>query len=138
MRRTSTIGSDCPRPPPRLDERMALDPTKLTRRRDLDRADCWLIYCADIHAGIIAKAIGMPNAVNHWSWSAGFYPGSRAGEIKSGSAETFEAARAAFEKAWQHFAATRTEADYQAWRDHRDWTARKYSLRDGGQPVPLR
>jgi hypothetical protein len=70
---------------------------------------------AMFHAGTIAKATGMPNAVNNWNWSAGFYPGSRPGEVKTGSAETFEAARVAFEKAWQHFAATRTEADYQAW-----------------------
>jgi hypothetical protein len=117
---------------------MTIDPTKLTRRRDPDRADCWHIYCADIHAGTIAKAVGMPNAVNHWNWSAGFYPGSKPGEIKSGSADTFESARAAFEKAWQRFAATRTEADYQARRNQRDWTARKYSVRDQGQPVPAK
>jgi hypothetical protein len=50
----------------------------------------------------------------------------------------FEQARAAFQIAWRIFSANRTEADYQAWRDHRDWTARKYALRDRGEPVPLR
>ena len=117
---------------------MTFETTTLTRRRDPHRADCWLIYCGDIHAGTIAKAIGMPNAMNHWNWTAGFYPGSRPGEIKSGSAETLEAARAAFEKAWQRFAATRTEADSQAWRDLRDWTAQTYAARDSGRPLALR
>jgi hypothetical protein len=117
---------------------MQLRSTKLTRRPDPHRPDCWLIYCGDIHAGTIAKAVGMPNAVNLWNWSAGFYPGSRPGECKSGTADTCELAKAAFEKAWLAFASTRTEADYQAWRDHRDWTARKYAARDHGEPVPMR
>jgi len=117
----------------------AMIPTApLTRRRDPDRPDCWFIYCGDIHAGTIAKAVGMPNAQNHWNWSAGFYPGSRPGEIKGGSAETFEKAKARFERAWLVFASRRTEADLQEWRDQRDWTARKYALRDRGEQVPIR
>jgi hypothetical protein len=91
-----------------------------------------------IYAGTIAKAVGLPNGATQWTWQAGFYPGSKPGETKTGSADTFEAARAAFERAWLAFAATRTEADYQAWRDQQRWTARKYSLRDQGQPVPVR
>ena len=117
---------------------MTLDFTKMTRRRAADRLDCWLIMCGDIRAGTIGKAVGMPNAVNHWNWSAGFYPGSKPGEIKTGSAETFEAAREALEKAWHAFASTRTEADLAEWRDHRDWTAKKYAGRDAGLPCPRR
>jgi hypothetical protein len=105
----------------------------LTRRRDKHRAECWLIYYGDIHAGTIAKAVGMPNAKNNWNWRAGFYPGSRPGEVKSGSADTFEEAKAKFERAWLAFASSRTPEDYQAWRDHRDWTARKYAARDRGE-----
>jgi len=41
-------------------------------------------------------------------------------------------------RAWRTFSARRTEADYQAWRDHRDWIARKYAMRDRGEQVPLR
>jgi hypothetical protein len=59
-----------------------------------------------LQAGHIARSVGRPNAQNEWTWSAGFYPGSRPGEIKTGTADTFEAAKAAFEKAW--------------WRDQRD------------------
>ena len=67
-----------------------------------------------------------------------FYPGSQPGEQAHGTADSFDSARADFEKAWQVFTSRRTEADYQAWRDQRDWTARKYAARDRGQPVPLR
>jgi hypothetical protein len=37
-------------------------------------------------------------------------------------------ARADFEGAWQRFLSKRTEADFQEWRDERDWTARKYAM----------
>ena len=54
----------------------------------------------------------------------------------SGTAATFEQARADFAKAWQVFSAKRTEADYQAWRDQRDRTARKYERWDRGERLP--
>lgn len=115
-----------------------MDFNNLRRRRDRERPDCWHIYCDDIHAGTIALATGRPNAAIEWQWSAGFYPGSHPNEIKSGTAPTFEAAKAAFERAWIVFASKRTEADFAEWREHRDWTAKKYALRDSGQPVPIR
>ena len=34
------------------------------------------------------------------------------------------------------FLSKRTEADFQAWRDARDWTARKYALWDAGKRLP--
>jgi hypothetical protein len=117
---------------------MQFDFNKLTRRRDPYRPECWRIYCGDICAGWIAKAVGMPNAMNLWTWSAGFYPGSGPGEIKGGTANTFEEARAKFERAWLTFASSRTPDDFEEWRDQRDWTARKYAARDAGQPVPRR
>jgi hypothetical protein len=110
----------------------------LTRRPDPHRKDAWLVYADDICAGSISRAVGLPNAAEAWKFSAGFYPGSRPGEIKSGSADTFDEARAAFEIAWRTFASTRTEADFEAWREQRDWTARKYAARDRGEEVPLR
>jgi SMP-30/Gluconolactonase/LRE-like region len=60
------------------------------------------------------------------------YPGSRPGEC-SGTSESFEEARADFEAAWRVFLSKRTEADFQAWRDQRDWTERKYALWDSGK-----
>jgi hypothetical protein len=66
------------------------------------------------------------------------YPGSKPGEQRGGTADTFDQARADFEKAWQVFSSKRTEADYEAWRERRDWTARKYALMDRGEKVPVR
>jgi len=40
-------------------------------------------------------------------------------------AATFDQARADFEAAWRVFLSKRTESDFQAWRDQRDWTTRK-------------
>jgi hypothetical protein len=67
-----------------------------------------------------------------WEWRCGFYPGSRPGECRSGTAASLDEARAGFEAAWKVFLAARTEADFQAWRDQRDWTAKKYALWDAG------
>jgi hypothetical protein len=34
------------------------------------------------------------------------------------------------------FLAKRIEADFQTWRDHRDWTAEKYRRFDRGERMP--
>lgn len=39
----------------------------LTRRRDPHRSDCWPIYFSDIHAGTIARAVGVPGAAERWT-----------------------------------------------------------------------
>jgi hypothetical protein len=49
------------------------------------------------------------NAVTHWSWRS--YPGCRPGEIRCGTAQTYELAKIAGERA---FASTRTEVDFDA------------------------
>jgi hypothetical protein len=61
--------------------------------------------------------------------------GSRPSECSSGTAETFDQARAEFEEAWRVFLSKRTEADFQAWRDQHDWTERKYTLWDAGKKL---
>ncbi|WP_152535619.1 hypothetical protein [Bradyrhizobium sp. Ai1a-2] len=63
-------------------------------------------------------------------------PGTEPGQHRYGAAATFDDARAAFALAWQKLAATRTDADYQAWRDHRDWTMWKYRMHDLHLPLP--
>jgi hypothetical protein len=45
-------------------------------------------------------------------------------------------ARLDFEVEWRQFSARRTPADYQAWRDQRDWTARKYAMWERGERFP--
>jgi hypothetical protein len=74
-----------------------------------------------------------PHDEDPWEWHCGFYPGSHPGEHRSGAAASFEEARADFEQAWRVFRSKRTEADFQEWRDDRDWTARKYALWDAGR-----
>jgi hypothetical protein len=102
---------------------------ELTRRRSADhRHNCWHIYYGDA----IAERTGNPHDTDPWEWSYG-YPGSHPREHQSDTAATFEQARADFERAWQVFLSNRTEADFQTWRDERDWTERKYALWDAGR-----
>lgn len=83
--------------------------------------------------GSEARRVGQPHDQHPWQWLCGFYPGSSPGEQQGGTPPTFEQARANFEVAWQVFSARRTPPDYQAWRDQRDWTARKYAMWDRGE-----
>ena len=108
----------------------------LTRRRYSERPDCWHVYHGDVHVGTIARRVGNPMTTDQWEWRCGFYPGSNPGECTSGTAATFHQARADFEAAWRIFSSKRTEADYQAWRDQRDWTARKYAMWERGELMP--
>jgi hypothetical protein len=72
----------------------------LTRRRNRDALqETWLIYFGDVRVGAVSRSVGNPNAAPQWQWRCGFYPGSAPGECKSGTAASFEAARAAFEAA---------------------------------------
>jgi hypothetical protein len=105
----------------------------LTRRRSEHRQQCWHIYYGDVHVGTIAERVGNPHDTDPWEWSCGFYPGSHPGEHRSDTTATFDDARADFERAWLVFLANRTEADFQTWRDERDWTERKYALWDAGK-----
>jgi hypothetical protein len=88
-----------------------------------------------VQVGTIARRVGCPVDVDQWSWLCGFYPGCDPGEHRDGTAETFEQARVDFEIAWRALLATRTEADFQAWRDQRDWTARKYAMQERGEKM---
>jgi hypothetical protein len=95
----------------------------------------WHIYYGDVHAGTIAIRCGIPFDEDPWGWQCGFYPGSYPGECASGVAAAFDQALAGFEQAWRVFLSKRTEADFQEWRDQRDWTARKYALWDAGKKL---
>jgi Ni/Co efflux regulator RcnB len=52
------------------------------------------------------------------------------------TAVSFEAARSAFEIAWRAFLSKRTDADFEAWREHQAWTAEKYRRFDRGERMP--
>ena len=62
--------------------------------------------------------------------------GIRPGRTAQRHSRHFDQARADFELAWQVFSARRSPADYQAWRDQRDWTARKYAMWERGERLP--
>ena len=99
----------------------------LTRRRSPDaREECWHVFYGDVRVGTITIRSGNPHDTDPWQWDCGFYPGSHPREHQSGTAATFDQARADFEAAWAVFVSHRTEADFQKWRDQRDWTAEKY------------
>ena len=109
----------------------------LTRRRSPEaREECWHVYFGDVHVGTIALRAGIPHDEDPWGWSCGFYPGSEPGEYLYGTAIDFDRARGDFEAAWRVFSAKRTEADYQAWRDDRDWTELKYAMWERGEKLP--
>jgi hypothetical protein len=108
----------------------------LTRRRYPECQDCWHVFYEDVHVGTIARRSGNPHDTEPWEWRCGFYPGSHLGECTGGTAETFDEARSAFEAAWRVFLSKRTEVDFQAWRDQRDWTARKYAMWERGERLP--
>jgi hypothetical protein len=111
------------------------EPSNLTRRRSADRPDCWQIYYGHIQAGTIAMRAGNPHDTDPWEWVCG-YPGSKLGEIQSGTSETSDQARAEFGSAWAVFLANRTDADFRAWRYHGDSTSWKYAMWDRGCKLP--
>lgn len=108
---------------------------ELTRRPDPHHAGSWYVYYGDVHVGTIAKVVDT-SRVASWQWSVGFYPGTRPGEHRDGSASTFDEARAAFEAAWLPFLARRTEADFQKWRDREAWNEEKRRRFARGERMP--
>jgi hypothetical protein len=62
----------------------------------------------------------------------GIDPGTEPGEYLGGTAASFDRARDDFGEAWPVFPANRTEADFEAWRRNRAWTAWKYAMRGAG------
>ena len=94
------------------------------------------ICYGDVHVGTITIRSGNPADTDPWGWSCGFYPGSHPREDQSGTATTFDQARADFEAVWCGFLSKRTDADFEAWRDNRDWTAEKYRRFDRGEHMP--
>jgi hypothetical protein len=109
---------------------------ELTRRRYPERPDCWHVYYGDVHVGTIAIRTGVPFDVDQWEWTCGFYPGCEPGQHTGASAVDFEQARADFEEAWQRLLPTRGEADFQEWRDGRDWHEKKYAMWKRGEMLP--
>jgi hypothetical protein len=109
----------------------------LTRRRapDTDQ-ETWLIHYGDIHVGSIVMRAGVPADKDQWGWSVGFSPAADRGLRASGTAKSFDAARAAFDVAWQWLLPKFTEADFTEYRQHRAFDAWKRAMWDQGLKLP--
>jgi hypothetical protein len=101
----------------------------LTRRpHDDPQRKGWHVYFGDVRIGHIAERAGVPKAADQWGWNLGFYPGTDVGIQWSGTGRTFEEVRKAFERAWYMIEPTLTEADYERWREQRDFAAWKHRM----------
>ena len=109
---------------------------ELTRRRAKEaNQETWYIYYGDVQVGTIGRRAGVPVDVDQWGWSCGFFPPAHLGSV-SGTAPTFDEARAAFEDAWRDYLPNCREADFEAWRYQRAHTSWKYAMWDAGRKMP--
>ena len=99
----------------------------LTRKRVNDRPVTWHVDYAGVRVGVIVERSGAPPTSDPWQWCCGFYPGSKPGDDRHGTAASFEAARAAFEAAWRDYLPKRSDADFEEWRLDAAWHAAKYA-----------
>lgn len=85
----------------------------LTRCRDDDaNTESWLIFYGDVQVGTIKIRAGNAWGTPSWEWRCGLYPSSNPGESRSGTAATFDEARAEFGLAWEVFLSNPTEVDF--------------------------
>lgn len=109
----------------------------LTRRRDPDAShEAWLIHYGDVLVGTVAVRTGVPSEADQWSWRVGFHPASGRGLRASGIAKSFDAARAAFDTAWQFLLPKFTEADFREYRQHRAMDTWKHQMWAEGCKLP--
>src|ERR1700747_161410 len=109
----------------------------LTRRRDPDaNQETWLIHFDHIRDGIISMRAAVPAGKDQWGGNVGLLSASERGLRASGTAKWFEAARAAFDVAWQWLLPKFTEADFAEYRRHRAFDAWKHQMWDAGLKLP--
>ncbi|TYL87402.1 hypothetical protein [Bradyrhizobium cytisi] len=110
--------------------------TALTRRRsDNPEQETWHIYLDDVRVGTIGERAGVPVDVEQWGWSCGFYPGLHPGQHRTGAAETFDEARAAFEEAWEELLPAIPHGAFAEWRHDRDARAEMKAKRARGEKL---
>ena len=99
--------------------------------------ETWRIHYGDVRVGRIGIRAGVPDDVDQWGWSCGFYPtADLIIRHDEGTAPNFKRARRYFETSWKALLPKLTEADFEAWRRHRDFTAWKYAMHDLGLKLP--
>lgn len=100
----------------------------LTRRRDeTENLEQWSIWDGDVRVGVI-RHVNTTGSDTAWQW------GCWGGE--TGTAEGFDDARAAFQKAWGRVAPTVTETERNAFRFQEAFTAWKYAMWDARCRMP--
>jgi hypothetical protein len=108
---------------------------ELTRRRDQDRdQENWLIYFGDVGVGHIGHRAAVPYDAPLMGLGLRLLSGHETRRTPHRHRRDIRGGARQFRASMR--AATRTEADYQAWRDQRDWTAWKYRMHDAHLPLP--
>jgi hypothetical protein len=92
-------------------------------------------YCDDINVGFIGERAGVPVDVDQWAWSCGFYPGLEPGQYRTGTAATFEEARAGFDADWKALLPKIAEGAFGEYREHRDMKAEIRAKRARGEKL---
>jgi hypothetical protein len=109
----------------------------LTRRPNNDpHRESWSIYYDDVRVGTIGKRAGVPVEVDQWGWSLGFYPGLEPGQRRSGSAATFDQARAGFEAAWASLLPEIPAGAFDECHRDREHRAEIQAIRARGEKLP--
>jgi hypothetical protein len=109
----------------------------LTRRRYPDvPEECWHVNFGDVHVGVIAIRTGSPHDEDPWGWNCGFYPGSPSRGMHERHGRQLRKGPRRFWAGMEDLFLKRTEADFQEWRDQRDWTERKYAMWARGEKLP--
>ena len=100
----------------------------LTRRRDdTENLEQWSIWDGNVRVGLMRK-INATAGRMIWQWACW----SR----ESGTADTIDEARAAFQKAWDRIGPTITPEERIAWLEKEAFTAWKYAMWDAGCQMP--
>lgn len=111
-------------------------PELLRRRNHASQQECWHVYYRDIHVGTITAQTGLPNALDQWSWSCGFYPLTHRGLNITGTSANLFQAWAAFEDAWEEYLPLCNERVFTEHRRKRVWTAWKQRMWNAGCRMP--
>jgi hypothetical protein len=110
-------------------------PALIRRRSDDPHRETWRVYYGDVPVGTIGERAGVPNDVDQWAWTCGFYPGVEPRQHENGTAATFEASRAAFEDAWHRLLPTLTERAFEEYRRDRSFRAEIRAKRERGEKL---
>ena len=106
----------------------------LTRHRsDNPHQVTWHVCYGDVRVGTIGERAGVPVDVDQWGWSCGFYPGLHPRQHRSGTAASFDEARAGFEADWNDLLPQIPASAFEEYRDDRKARAEMRAKRARGE-----